>query len=262
MLVGGPFGIAAAGLTQGGADRVMAFRDLERQLPRRLEAASREAGAQRAVAAFRAAVSRAESADALLSDPNARAFLAAALGVPEAAGQAALFRRAMLSDATDPGSLVRRLGDRRLLAAAQTLDFARRDLAVLREPAVLRRLEEGWVRQRVLDAVRERDPALVDALVFKEQAATVADSVYAVLGHPVVRRVVTTTLGLPPELAIQSVEAQARAVSARLDVSRLAEPRFVARFAERYLIAAPGIAAAGSVELSLLAPSRRSLLVV
>ncbi|MDW8443508.1 MAG: DUF1217 domain-containing protein [Acetobacteraceae bacterium] len=178
------------------------------------------------------------SPQALLDDRDARAFLAKALGVPDAAETPALFTRAMLSDPRDPNSLVSRLPDRRLRAAAATLDLAMKGLAVVRDPAVIRRLKDGWVRSTHFERLRSRDPAIVDALVFKEQAASASGSVYAVLGNPVVRRVVTTALGLPLELAVQPVEAQGRAVSQRLDVSKLADPRFVERFAERFLVRA------------------------
>ena len=61
-------------------------------------------------------------------------------------------------------------------------------------------------------------------------------NIYAVLGDPIIRRVVTGALGLPPEIAIQSVETQARAVRARLDITKLEDPKEVQRLAERYLM--------------------------
>jgi hypothetical protein len=86
-------------------------------------------------------------------------------------------------------------------------------------------------------------------VAFQGRAAR-ARSTLDVLGDPVLRRVVTGALGLPPQLALQSVEAQARAVSARLEVARLQDPREAARIAERYVLAAAGSASgAGGVGL-------------
>lgn len=221
-----------------GTNPVLTLREAERSLPRALAAVGEEAGTAKAFQSFERALARADSPRALLEDREARAFLAKALGVPEAAETPALFIRAMLSDPRDPASLASQLPDRRLRAAAATLDLAARGLETVRDPAVIRRLKDGWIRATHFERLRSRDPAIVDALVFKEQAASAAGNVYAILGNPVLRRVVTTALGLPLELAIQPVEAQARAVSQRLDVSRLAEPRFVERFAERFLVRA------------------------
>ncbi len=51
------------------------------------------------------------------------------------------------------------------------------------------------------------------------------------------RRVVTTALGLPQELAIQSVETQLRAVTSRLDLDKLKDPKEATKLVERYLVA-------------------------
>lgn len=219
-----------------GINPVLAFREADRGMPRALAAVAREPATAKAFSAFERALAEADSPRALLDNRNARAFLAKALGVPDLAETPALFVRAMLSDPRDPGSLVSRLPDRRLATAAATLNFATRGLEVVRDPAVMQRLKDGWIRTTHFERLRSRDPALVDALVFKEQAASASGSVYAILGHPVLRRVVMSTLGLPLELAVQSVEAQARAVTQRLDVTRLADPRFVTRFLERFLV--------------------------
>jgi hypothetical protein len=51
------------------------------------------------------------------------------------------------------------------------------------------------------------------------------------------RHVVTTALGLPLELANQSVEAQAAAIEKRMKVSDLKDPKFVDKLAKRFLMA-------------------------
>ena len=54
------------------------------------------------------------------------------------------------------------------------------------------------------------------------------------------RRVLTAALGLPQGIVVQPVEAQARALTARLDLEKLQNPREVAKLAERYVVAAAG----------------------
>ena len=51
---------------------------------------------------------------------------------------------------------------------------------------------------------------------------------------------------------VQSVEAQARAVTSRLDLAKLQDPREVAKLAERYVVAAAGNAAATTGAVSPL----------
>jgi len=48
--------------------------------------------------------------------------------------------------------------------------------------------------------------------------------------------VVTTALGLPQQIAFQSLEAQENAITNRLDITKLKDPKFVEQFARRFLI--------------------------
>ncbi|MBY0339394.1 MAG: DUF1217 domain-containing protein [Acetobacteraceae bacterium] len=203
---------------------------------RALERLSREPQQRRAMEQFRRAVERAPDAEAALRDPRVLTVLAVALGIPEAAGQAGLARRALLADPNERDGLLARLPDGRWREAAASLSLKRRGVATLRDPAVQARLAEGLQRaawQRELDAAH---PGLGDAVLFSERAPGIR-STFGVLGNPVLRRVVTGALDLPPQLALQGVEAQARAVESRLDVARLKQPAAAQRLAERYLIA-------------------------
>jgi hypothetical protein len=48
---------------------------------------------------------------------------------------------------------------------------------------------------------------------------------------------VTTALGVPLQIAFQSTEAQQLAISSRLDVTKLQDPKFVEDFIDRFLLA-------------------------
>jgi hypothetical protein len=62
-------------------------------------------------------------------------------------------------------------------------------------------------------------------------------SAYEILGNPTLRTVVTTALGIPLQIAFQSLNAQEKSISDRLDITKLQDPKFVESFAQRYLIA-------------------------
>jgi hypothetical protein len=47
---------------------------------------------------------------------------------------------------------------------------------------------------------------------------------------------VTVALGIPDTIAIQPLEAQERAISSRLNVSRLQQPQFVTNLIQQYLL--------------------------
>lgn len=209
---------------------------------------------KRTLARFRDAVARAPDIETALKDPRVLAVVLPAMGLADAADKPALAQRALISDPADPKSLANRLGDRRWLSAAKTLDLSRRGLDALRDPKVQEVLEKGLARVTWRQGLNNETPGVSDALYFRERAGSVK-TVYDILGDAVLRRVVTKALGLPDSLAVQTVEAQARAITSRLKLETLSDSRQVAKFAERYVItrAGEGGTQASSPLLSLLA---------
>lgn len=195
-----------------------------------------------AVAQFRRALDKAESIEDALRDPRILKVLMPALGLPDQVGNPGLVQKALLSDPADDKGLAARLGNA-WKAAAATLGAWQGGLDALRDPAMVERLSDAYLKYQYRTGLDEQQAGLSDALYFLE-AASRADDAFDLLGDPVLRRVITGALGLPREIAVQSVEAQGRAVAARLDIEDLQDPKAVRKVAERYLIAAANEAAA------------------
>lgn len=203
--------------------------------------------------AFTRAVERAPDLRTALRDPRVLGVLLPAMGLPDAVGQAGLAQRALTADPKDPNGLLARLSDPRWKSVAETLDLSRRGLEGLRDPALKQTLADGLRRLAWQQELNQAHPGIGDAIAFTQRAARGAGNTYAVLGDPILRRVVTGALGLPPELSVQSVEAQARAVEQRFDTSKLANPREVSKMAERYLLTAGAAGGGGGSASPLLA---------
>lgn len=199
----------------------------------------------REMEAFARAAAKATDVKAALRDPKVLNVLLPALGLPDAVGQPGLALRALTADPAESDGLLARLPDTRWKSAAATLNLRERGVAALRDPKVQASLADGLRRLARRNELEAEQAGVGDAVLFRERAAG-AKTAYDVLGDPVLRRVVTTALGLPPGIAVQSVEAQARALTARLDLGKLQNPREVAKLAERYVVAAAGGAGAAS----------------
>lgn len=219
---------------------------------RALERLAKDPATTRRMEAFQRAVDRAPDLKTALRDPRVLDVLLTGLGLADQRGQAGLALRALTSDPAAPEGLLARLTDKRWKAAAETLDLKNRGIAGLRDPKVQAALSGGLQRAAWREELNQAQPGVADAMLFRERAAR-ATTAYDLLGDPVLRRVVTTTLGLPEQLAVQSVEAQARAVTSRLDLTKLKDPREVARIAERYVLAAAGKDAGDGAGAGLLA---------
>lgn len=219
---------------------------------RALARIAKEPTQQRALDQFRKAIAKAPDIRAALQDPRVLAVVVEALGIPDAAQQPGLATRALLSDLKDPKSLANTLPDGRWRAAAQALDLRTRGLAALKDPATQKLLAEGLQRAARNEELSAQAPGLGDAVLFTERAKDVKN-VYQVLGDPVLRRVFTKALGLPDGIVVQSIESQARAVTSRFDLAKLAKPGDVQKLAERYLSARATEARPQFAALNLLA---------
>lgn len=194
-----------------------------------------------ALARFRTALDKATTIEGALSDPRILEVLAPALGLPDQQGNTAMLRKALLSDPADQDGLAARLGTT-WRKAAETLGVHASGLGGLKDEAMVRRLSDAYVKYQYRSGLDETQAGMSNALYALENAGSFTD-VYSILGDAVMRKVVTTALGLPDQISIQSVEAQGRAVTSRLKLGDLQDGKAVRRLVERYLIAAANDAA-------------------
>ncbi len=189
----------------------------------------------RDIAAFTKAVAGAKDINTALANPDVQKVLLTANGLASYIGETALVRKALLSDPADPKSLVNQLGDSTLLSTVRTFDFARTGLAELQNPKILATLTNGYAEVKWRQSLDAATPGLSNALAFLGQASSI-HNVLDILGNAVNRAVVTTALGIPQQIAFQDMTAQETAISSRLDVGKLQDPKFVTSLTDQYLL--------------------------
>lgn len=191
---------------------------------------------QRDLQALEQAVARARTPADLLRNPRTLRLLMEAIGLADQAANGGLARNALMSKLSDRQSLANRLPDQRWKAAAQRLDFAASGLGKVRDPEVMAALKDGIIQYRRITAISAQSQAVADALYVRDLPQGQTPSLFAVLGDRVMRRVATTVTNLPQELALQTVEAQARTLRARFDPAQFADPKKRDALINRYLI--------------------------
>lgn len=202
-----------------------------------IQATAQQPAVQRAVAKFTSAVTSATSVQQLLSNPDVMQVLLTANGLGDQIQYTALAQKALTSNIDDPNSLANTLSDTRWKSVAQTYDFANKGLSIIQQPQVISTLANAYAEVTWRQSLDATTPGLSDALTFRQQASGVT-SVDQILGDPVLRKVVTTALNIPLQIAFQPLEAQEKAITSQLDISQFKKPQFVETFAQRYLIAA------------------------
>lgn len=219
----------------------------------------------RDLASFTAAVGKATSAKQLLSNPTVLKVLLTANGLGGEAQYPALAQQALMSNPNDPQSLANQLANSNTqwLAVAQTYDFANKGLSVIQDPKVLATIANGYAEVKWRQSLDQQTPGLSNALYALQNAKNFT-SANQILGDPVMRDVVTTALGIPKQIAYQNLSAQDQAITSRLDIKSLQNPKFVQSFVDRYLVtmqaSAQASASSGSTNIMALAASAQGLI--
>jgi hypothetical protein len=223
-------------------DAASAIRNAEKNKAREVERVKDQPSSARELARFKEKLRTARDANEFMRDPVAMRVLLTANGLGDMADSAqGLARRVLTSDLANPRSAANQLAqtNRAWRNMAQTYDMARRGLDVLRNPQVLAATEQAYAETRWRQSLDQSTPGLSIAMTFRDRAANVARPI-EILADGVLREVVTQTLGIPREIARQSLEAQERAITDRLDIAKLKDRTFVDEFARRYLMVING----------------------
>jgi hypothetical protein len=187
------------------------------------------------IAAFRAAVASAKDPATLLQNPTVLKVLLTANGLGDQVSYTALVQKALLSNTKDTNALAVKLPNTSWKSTASTYDFANKGLAVIQDPDVLNTIADGYAEVLWRQSLDTTTPGLSKALTFRDKASTIT-SALQILGDATLRSVVLTGLGIPPEIAYQDLPAQELAITNRLDITQFKDPKFVEKFAQRYLI--------------------------
>jgi hypothetical protein len=189
----------------------------------------------RAITAFTTAVANATSIQSALLNPDVQAVLLTANNLTSYIGETALAQKVLLSDPSDPNSLVNQLGNTTWTSTVQTYDFAKNGLAELQNPKVIAALTNAYAEEQWRQGLNQATPGLANALTFLGQASAIT-SADDVLSNYTNFEVVTTALDIPQTIVFQEQEAQENAISSRLDFSKLQDRNYVTSLTDQYLL--------------------------
>lgn len=99
----------------------------------------------------------------------------------------------------------------------------------------LQMVRESYIGEKRLDMLDTQMPGLGTAILFKQSAKNLKNAI-GILGSALGREVITTAFNIPKEIAVQSLEAQTKALTQRMDPAKLQNDHFVDQIAQRYLI--------------------------
>lgn len=185
---------------------------------------------------FKTAVANATSIQQALQNPTIQKVLLTANGLSTYIGETALVQKILLSDPTDPNSLVNQMSNTTWTSTVQTYNFAQNGLAELQNPQVISALTNGYVEVEWRQGLNQATPGLANALTFLSQASSIT-SAYDVLSNYTNFQVITGALGIPQTIVFQDQGAQVNALNQRLDYSKFSDRQYVTSLTDQYLLA-------------------------
>lgn len=246
------------GASTSGGSPLVAMKMAQKNRDREVAITARQPETQRDIAVFKRVLAKAKTIGEALDNPAVMKVLLTANGLADQVPYSGLAKKVLLSDPNDPKSLVNRMASPRWKAVVKAFDFAKAGIDALKDPALQTKLADGYVEVTWRKGLEKATPGLPDALDFRERAGKFKSAI-DILGDPVLRRVVTTALGIPKQIAFQELGAQEKAITSRLDISRLQDPKFVDGLSQRYLLEKQKEAPAAAPDLSTLSLQLRGI---
>lgn len=255
------YGGASATGVSSGADPLTALTLAQKNKTADIATEAKDPSVARDIAAFQKGVANAKDITTALQNPAVLKVLLTANGLGSQLGFTALAQKALMSDPSDPKSLANQLSatNSAWLAVAKTYDFAKNGLAELQDPKVQAALTNGYAQTQWEQSLDQQTPGLSSAMQFQGNAASIT-SVDQILGDQVNRDVVLTALSIPLQIAYQPLDAQEKAISSRLDVTKLKDPHFVQVLTQQYLLNKAQTATSSGTDLTSLASQASGIL--
>ncbi|HEX5006786.1 MAG TPA: DUF1217 domain-containing protein [Hyphomonadaceae bacterium] len=230
-------GASSGGMTFNAGSVHVALSNAEKNEDKQRDQIAKDPIVRKELERYAAVVKNATTIEEVLDDPVARRVFLKANGLGDQENAVALAKKALSSDLSDDGALVYRLSsiNGNWLSTAKKYDFHTFGVELLKLNISIAEVTSNYVGEKRLDMLDDQLPGLGSAILFK-QIAKDLDSPIKILGSALGREVVTTALGLPKQIALQSLEAQESAIAQRLDAKKLKDPEFVDKLVQRYLI--------------------------
>lgn len=239
---------AASGASGGGTGMALsagaikaALDNAEKFEARQLAQAAKDPQVQREMARYEKVLKSAKSLDDVLNDPVARRVFMTANGLKGYVDYIGMAKKVLASDPFDKASQAAKLQgvEGAWLDTVRKYPVGRAGLSVLTAPAAIAEVRKNYIAEKRLDALDQQMPGLGSAILFKQGAPKLKNAL-EVLGSGLGRDVITTAFGIPKQIAVQSIEAQARIISQRVDIAKLQKESYVDVIAQRYLLVLNG----------------------
>jgi len=211
--------IGASGFGTPVVPALASFKLLLKNRNGQLDAFAKQAKVLKDIAYFKEKIAKVETPADIVKDRRLLMFVTSAFGLEGEEKFGGRVRKVLESDLKDPNSFANRSIDPRYKQLAEAFKFKEFGNFYPKQAFFVNDVVNRYVRNEFEKSLGDKNPALREAAYFLRTIGDVKDT-YQILGDKVLRSIVTTALGLPANIAVQSIEKQKALIDAKLDIKK------------------------------------------
>jgi hypothetical protein len=210
---------ASSGFSAPVVPALASFKLLLKNRNKQFDAFARQAKVLKDIAYFKEKIAKVETPADIVKDRRLLMFVTSAFGLEGEEKFGGRIRKVLESDLKDPNSFANRTIDPRYKELAAAFKFKEFGTFFLKQNLFVNDIANRYIRNEFEKSLGDKNPALREAEYFLRTIGGVQDT-YQILGDKVLRSIVTTALGLPANIAVQSIEKQKALIDAKLDIKK------------------------------------------
>ncbi|MEA1937631.1 MAG: DUF1217 domain-containing protein [Pseudomonadota bacterium] len=184
---------------------------------------------------FRAAAPKIKSVEALVKDYRSMQFVLSAYQLEDQVGAKALITKVMSEDPAEQSSLSFRLSDPRYRDLAQDFYPLSQGEDLLADPDFMNGIVDKYMVNAFEKYQEEKNPGVREAMYFKRNIEGVTTLSQIMASKPLYR-VLCVGLGLPETFQMLEYDQQKTRMEKMVDIEKFADPAYVDKFLERFLV--------------------------
>ncbi len=210
---------ASSGFSAPVVPALASFKLLLKNRNQQFDVFAKQAKILKDIAYFKDKIAKVETPADIVKDRRLLMFVTSAFGLEGEEKFGGRIRKVLESDLKDPNSFANRTIDPRYKQLAEAFKFKEFGTFYTKQALFVNDVANRYVRNEFEKSLGDKNPALREAEYFLRTIGGVQDT-YQILGDKVLRSIVTTALGLPANIAVQSIEKQKALIDAKLDIKK------------------------------------------
>lgn len=206
---------------------------LTKDMSKSLTQVAQEPDVSRETDYFLSHIGNVKTIDDFLKDYRLYSYAMKAYGLSDMTYAKAFMRKVLTEGVSDKDAFANKLSDTRYRQFATAFNFAGLGAQATSTTAATTGTATQYVTQTMEENAGDQNEGLRLALYFTRKASTVTNA-YQILADKALTQVVQTAMGWSPTISSSDIDAQAKMITDKIDLTDFRDPAKVTKFVQRF----------------------------